>query len=168
MPKAIDITGQRVGRLVAIQPTRKRAHGKVLWLCLCECGKRTLVPAGAFRRGRIHACKHHKSGTNNPNYRHGFADSKNQKAHPLYEAWCQMHQRCRNPSHPRFKDYGGRGINVYKRWNNFAAYLAYVGERPHPSLSLDRIDNNKGYFPGNVRWATSKEQRANSRSPRKK
>jgi hypothetical protein len=74
-----------------------------------------------------------------------------------------MRCRCRNPNQARFADYGGRGITVCERWRDFAAFVADVGMPPGPGYSLDRIDNDGNYEPGNVRWATSKEQARNSR-----
>ena len=76
-----------------------------------------------------------------------------------------MIARCYNPKHPRFADYGGRGITVCERWLTFANFLADMGEPP-PGLTLDRIDNDGNYEPGNCRWATDTQQRTNKR-PRK-
>lgn len=77
-----------------------------------------------------------------------------------------MHERCRLPSHPAYKNYGGRGVAVCDRWRSFPAFLADMGERPE-GLTIDRIDVNKGYEPSNCRWATRTQQIANRRSTRK-
>jgi len=163
MAKAIDITNQRFGRLVAIRPVSRDTHNKkILWLCRCACGRFTTVPTGALRRNRIRSCKHHTNGYNNPNYRHGFANT-----HPLYAIWSAIRQRCNNPNHPRYKDYGGSGIQVDPRWEDFSVFLAEVGERPHSSLTLDRYPNPNGnYELGNIRWATTHEQNNNKRARR--
>jgi hypothetical protein len=92
------------------------------------------------------------------NYKHGLADN-----HPQYSAWLNMRRRCSNPDHPHYKYYGGRGIRVCKEWECFATYLNDVGERPK-GMSLDRIDNNGNYEPGNVRWATKSTQSQNRRT----
>ncbi len=85
---------------------------------------------------------------------------------PEYRVWSEMIQRCSNQKHPRWSDYGGRGIIVCDRWRSFINFLADMGERPSPDLTLDRIDNDGGYEPGNCRWATRSQQQYNRR-PRK-
>ena len=90
------------------------------------------------------------------------------RRHPLYARWANFRQRCRNPRHPRYPDYGGRrtracpgGIYVDARWDDFTTFVADVGTPPRPGYSLDRIDNDGPYSPENVRWATAAQQRAN-------
>ncbi|WCS27247.1 hypothetical protein LOK46_10640 [Methylobacterium sp. NMS14P] len=83
-----------------------------------------------------------------------------------YEAWRKARQRCENPKNPRYASYGGRGIQVCERWRDFAAFFADMGSRPTPAHQLDRKDNDKGYEPGNCRWATPAEQMVNRRNTR--
>lgn len=83
---------------------------------------------------------------------------------PEYQTWLNVKARCGNPKNPRYADYGGRGILLFSPWQeDFAAFLAAVGPKPSPRHSIDRIDNDKGYEPGNVRWATPEEQSGNRR-----
>jgi len=101
--------------------------------------------------------------------RHGLAgrDPRDSKRHPLYARWVSARQRCRNPRHPRYADWGGRGIEFDARWDDFATFLADMGEPPgrnYADYSLDRIDVDGPYAPGNVRWATRIEQGANKRN----
>ena len=81
----------------------------------------------------------------------------------LYKIWANMKKRCGNPSNTRYADYGGRGITVCKRWDSFDNFLEDVGDIYDPMLTLDRINNNKGYMPSNVRWVSKAEQNQNSR-----
>jgi hypothetical protein len=95
---------------------------------------------------------------------------KHRKTHtPEWLAWRNMRARCTNPNHQAWKNYGGRGITVAPGWANldgFAPFLAHVGLRPGPGYELDRIDNSRGYEPGNVRWATCAENAKNKRTAR--
>jgi hypothetical protein len=89
------------------------------------------------------------------------------RASPEYRAWCNIKARCLNPGNKDYPTYGGRGITVYARWrDSYQAFLADVGRRPSPRHSVDRIDVNGNYEPGNVRWATRKEQANNRRTTR--
>ena len=100
-----------------------------------------------------------RTGANNPNWRGGMV------AHPLYTTWCGMHERCTYPGHKDYSRYGGRGVTVCDRWQGtegFWNFVADMGERPD-GHSLDRIDNDHGYFPDNCRWASAHEQRLNQR-----
>lgn len=87
------------------------------------------------------------------------------KTHPIeYATWSNAIVRCHHPKNSLYADYGGRGITVCDEWReNFGAFLAHIGPKPHPRLSLDRINNDKGYEPGNVRWATQQQQNLNRR-----
>ena len=94
------------------------------------------------------------------NYSHGMSRT------PEYQAWLHMKDRCFNPNHKRYSDYGGRGITVCDRWLNLENFLADIGSRPSPKHSLDRIDNDGNYCHENCRWATKAEQQNNQRTNR--
>ena len=160
MPAALNLSKSIFGLLTAIEPVG-RQNGKIVWSCRCACGTTIKAPAGSLRSGNTTNCGCVRSaGLRQRNTTHGLGKP------PEYNSWANMIQRCHNPSRPKFRYYGGRGISVCAEWrDSFAAFLAYIGPRPSPRHSVDRFPDNDGnYEPGNVRWATQKEQVANSRS----
>lgn len=88
------------------------------------------------------------------------------KATPEYDAWCNMRSRCLNPEHRDYAYYGGRGITVAESWDVFEQFVADVGKRPTKNHSIDRLDNTRGYEPGNVAWRTRQRQQNNRRNNR--
>lgn len=96
------------------------------------------------------------SGTANPNFRHGYYGTR------TYNSWHMMIQRCSNPKMKRFKDYGGRGISVCKKWLRFTNFLKDMGERPE-GKTIDREDNDGNYEPSNCMWSNVKTQNSNKR-----
>lgn len=143
MAKFINIAGMRFGQLVATAFVSPR------WLCQCDCGRSSLVRSNSLRTGHTRSC-----GCGKGDYRHGRARDS------IYRIWVGILQRCNNPKRTEFRYYGGRGISVCERWLKFENFLLDVGERPL-NHSIDRIDNAGNYEPGNVRWATRKEQMKN-------
>lgn len=105
-----------------------------------------------------------QSGSNNNCYRHGHATKDTQSK--TYRVWSAMVTRCTNPNSPKWPRYGGRGISVCHRWRTFANFLADMGEKPD-GTSIDRIDNDSGYFKENCRWTTRKVQQNNMHSNRR-
>jgi hypothetical protein len=172
MPNLIDLGGQRFGRLlVTEQQPRRSLSGGVRWHCLCDCGGETTVASWELRSGTTVSCgcfRQETSALKLRKYRrpsepiHGHARTSHRSAE--YTAWRGMLARCYQPSSPSYKNYGARGITVCERWrNSFVSFLVDVGLKPDPRLTLDRIRNDVGYEPGNVRWATWTQQNNNRR-----
>lgn len=165
MPPAVVHKGDRFGRLEVIAEAERGPRSQRQFVCICECGTERIVRSGNLRSGNTTSCgcahngQPHPSGwTNSGRLTHGH--TRNGKS-ATYRSWLNMIQRCTNPLHNRWHRYGGRGITVCDRWrDSFPAFLADMGERPE-GKTLDRINNDGSYEPGNCRWATPKEQRAN-------
>jgi hypothetical protein len=150
-----DLTGQRIGRLKVRWPSG-RSGNTPFWLCSCTCGKLKNIASSSLKRGDSRSCGCLRLEMQTS---HGHASRGGKSAE--YMIFLAAKQRCTNERNKRFKDYGGRGIQF--RFTSFQEFLEIVGKRPSPELSLDRIDNNGNYEPGNVRWATHGQQRLNSR-----
>lgn len=162
-----DLAGQTFGRLTVQGRVGVDSHGRnSIWLCRCECGTEVRARADHLRSGRMRSCGCLRvEVTQRTKTKHGHA-RQNEPRHPLYHTWAHMVERCHDPRRAGYQWYGARGIKVCERWRrDFTAFLADMGPRPSPKHSLDRINNDGDYEPGNVRWATAKEQRANQRAP---
>lgn len=169
--RLIDLT-ERVFRHLTVIERAPHTGGQAHWLCRCSCGAHVVAAGSALRTGRINSCGCQRSATARrrvaehgvpDNTRHDHGNSRKAARTPTYISWMNMIQRTSNRKNPAWKDYGGRGITVCERWRDFANFLADMGERP-AGLTLDRIDNDRGYEPGNCRWATWTEQRLNQRN----
>lgn len=148
--------GERFGRLTVRSEGIPTAHHRRV-ICRCDCGSIKTVHLNALRRGATRSCGCLRLETNR---RHGMHKT------PEYRVWAGMLDRCTNSKSRCWRNYGGRGIVVCQRWRqSFEAFLQDVGRRPSPVHSIDRFPNNNGnYEPGNVRWATGREQRLNKRA----
>lgn len=160
---AIDMVGKRFGRLVVVEQAPHKWNRRV-WLCQCDCGERRVVDGANLRGGRQMSCgcllREKMAEIGRASRKHGQAVAETSE----YKAWSSMKARCHNPSHKQYSAYGGRGIAVAPEWReDFQAFFEHVGKRPSRAHSLDRINNSRGYEPGNVRWATQVEQTNNTR-----
>lgn len=162
-----DLTGQRFGRLTARWPVGM-IHGRtVFWLCSCDCGNLKIVRSGNLIIGHGRSCgcflndwaKEVGAG----NITHG--QSRGHKHGSEYQTYLSAKNRCTNKKNAGYKNYGGRGIEF--RFASFERFFAELGPRPK-GLTVDRIDNDGHYEPGNVRWATPKQQQNNTRKTRRK
>ena len=160
MGRIIDIKGQRFGRLTAVQMLGLDQHHKTRWLCRCDCGGETITTITTLRRGSSQSCGcFQRERAGDANRTHGAS-----RLEIEYRTWSSMIRRCHNPNTKDFKNYGGRGIKVCPEWRaSYPAFLTHVGRRPSPGHSIDRINNDGDYCPGNVRWVTRAEQMRNKR-----
>ena len=165
----VDITGQRFGRLVALERLSEKKSSSYLWRCKCDCGNEVNVTARDLRYGNTKSCgclrneliasvnqTHSKAGTG-------------QKSR-LYNVWIGMRQRCNDQNHKSYPNYGGRGIQVCEEWNDFVAFESWAmshGYNPdakHQECTIDRIDVNGNYEPSNCRWVSASVQAKNKRN----
>lgn len=180
--KFVDLTGQRFQRLVVTARAPKGNSAGARWHVRCDCGTEKTVYGNNLRSGQVVSCGCYRAQLaglmsharkwavlvrhTNPFHptRHGHTGSADGKRRtPTYYTWQKMRERCNDPKHIAFRYYGARGIKVCDRWQtSFDAFLSDVGDRPE-GRTLDRINPDGNYEPGNVRWATAKEQQANRR-----
>lgn len=164
MSKLIDRTGQRYGRLLVLERAEDRISPKgahtVQWRCKCACGKECVVSTNELRNGDTRSCGClNKELTTQRNTTHGLSKTK------LWHVWSSMKNRCNNPKAEKFAMYGGRGIKVCAAWeNDFENFFEWAMKNGYQEgLSIDRIDNAKGYSPENCRWISLQQQNNNKR-----
>lgn len=164
MRKMMDLTGQRFDRLLVISAIPHNLGEQRKWLCRCDCGNEVTVFGGNLKRGLTRSCRClNKEITRSIFTKHG--DTVGGKPTTEYKTWCHIKDRCYNPDNKQYQDWGGRGIKMCDRWlSSFHSFLEDMGRKPSPELTIDRINNDGDYEPGNCKWGTDLEQAKNKRN----
>ena len=151
-----DLMGQVFGRLTVVEKAENIGL-KTAWLCRCECGKTKVVRTWHLTWRKVISCGCYRDQvTGARNRTHGMTGT------PEYRTWYHMLDRCNKPNDPSYPNYGGRGIKVCPEWHSFDKFYADMGSRPK-GLTLERVDNERGYGPDNCVWADRYQQAKNAR-----
>lgn len=157
MGQIIDRSGRQYGLLRVIGFAGINRNAKATWNCECACGNQVVAVGAELGSGHTGSCGClQKARASEASRKHGLTDT------PEHLSWKHMRARCLDPKNKNYDRYGGRGIRICERWDDFAAFYADMGPRPSSKHSIDRINNDGNYEPGNCRWATQKEQVSNS------
>lgn len=155
--KSNSLVGQKFGMLTVISLDDKRTSDRrYKWVCKCDCGNIKSISGRLLKLGKTKSC--------------GCINKRSYNAKSrLYSIWSKMKQRCNNPKHNAYKNYGGRGIKVCNEWeNDFASFEEWSNSNGYEEwLTIERIDVNKGYCPSNCKWIDKNEQSKNTRRNRR-
>lgn len=165
MPKLIDLTGQRFGRLTVLERAENK-RGHAAWLCRCDCGRSIVVQSDSLKSGNTRSCGCLFAETSLRKIAALHKDHDRRTKTRLYNIWHGMRKRCKVVSHNSFRYYGERGISVCPEWEtSFDAFRDWAIKNGYSdNLSIDRINNNLGYSPTNCRWVDGKMQGRNKRN----
>lgn len=156
--KLIDLTGQRFGRLTVVRRDYSKKY--TAWICKCDCGNTTSTDGYQLRKGITKSCGcYHAELCGDQHRKHGGCGTR------LYRIYYKMRERCYRATNDNYKYYGGRGITICKEWlDSFKKFSEWALSHGYSeNLTIDRIDVNGNYEPGNCRWITIQEQQKNKR-----
>lgn len=160
-----DMIGKRFGKLITLEYIGVDKHRCKLFKCLCDCGKQTVTRKSRLINGGAQSCGCLSSKVwSEMNYKHGYASHG--QYNRVYAIWSHMIDRCYNKNNPAYERYGARGITVCSEWReNVDLFIEWANNNGYSDeLSIDRIDNNKGYYPDNCRWVDDITQGNNKRN----
>ena len=168
MKKLINLKNRRFGKLKVLEYGGADRRGNGTWICLCDCGNKKKVMGRHLRSGATKSCGcYMRESSLTRSTKHGHCTGKTTVE---YRAYINMINRCYYYRGVSYRNYGGRGITVCKRWregesskSGFVCFLEDMGKKPDPKLTLERINNEKGYSTENCKWATRSEQCLNTR-----
>lgn len=162
MGKFLDLTGQTFNQLTVVRRGLSDNRGNSKYWCLCSCGNGVLIRSTDLKLGITKSCGCYMLKRNSETHLiHGHKKGGIRTSE--YHSWEAMIKRCTNPNYEHWDYYVGRGITICERWLKFEHFITDMGTKPSPKHSIDRINTNGNYEPGNCKWSTAKEQAANRR-----